>query len=1291
MHSDNPFTLSNAAAFLALLLLAFGAVAPLPAMAQVVTQVPTPLTVEAGFAQAAVAVDAAALGTLQAGDTFETGVLDGLTATVDAREDRPGGFTLFATPDADPLGHVVVTVEDGYTYLIASAHGRQVRVEPVPGRDALYRASEALETETLGCLPDTSGTASATGFEPQGTPAAAVTVDILYAATREFAQEKGSRLGSFFQQQLDEANAALRKSQVDHRFRLAGVVESSASESGKIKTDYSHLADASDGWADDVLQALRAKGADAAHLYVSSGDDYCGMAGLYDARNPIAVTKGSSGCMSKFTGTHELGHTMGLSHEKEESSSGVLPYSHGFASPGGAFRTLMAYGVACGESPNTSCPRTLAFASPDLRVNGVTAGDRNVADAARALRELTPRVAGYAQPTPQSGTLYVKSIAAQPTTVAAGGDVRIDVEVCGNVGTTADIAYYVTDGQNLFTQIGDDRSASLDDDCDGENMTYAADLAPGTYQILARVDPDHRLPDDDRGDNLKSVTITVTGVQVTEDLSVGFVTVTPNEVKAGEEIVVSTEACGTSTTRTRLVYELVQSGGQVQELGDDRVGELAQNCDAEDQRITLGENVPAGTHQIRVRVDADNEVAETDENNNVATASLVVTSPATHADIYVSYVRLSASEISPGSSFKVETEVCGVAPKPSRLTYDLIGPDGVTRYIAQDLIKALRDECGTADHLVTIPENYTAGIYTVRVTANSDKAFVDTNPANDVKSAQVEVKAPTPDSNLWVERLSIVPSTVEQGGAFKVTAFVCGRADAPTLLRYTLLLDQGGTFQISETSISPVTQCREHSVNVTGAATQNLIPLGTHSLVVRANADASLRETTLTDNAATAPFTLVPANGNTVEVSLPTVKLSRGQSTTVALRVGSSPVDITAAELTLRYDALVISVTRVEAGSAAQGAVVVPNLSTPGEVRVALAATEPIKVPGDLLVLHVQAVGAGDTDLALTARLNNGVPFARTVTGHVEVADCPSICGDADENGVVGAADATRILQHVVGLASVVPCVGDVNGDGGIGATDAVDVLKKVVGLIPSLSCAAPEALAADPGPAAQYGAGSALRLTIPDTVGTVGDTLRLALRVSPGVFSSFELALYTDAEVAEVVGVQPGALIRAGLVVHRRAGDTTHVAFASATPVSGPGSLLLVDVVLRAPSTSSVRASGKVDGSQGALEVTQGRITAQVATPVATSPRLAAPDLRLSPNPSREHLVVEYRLDTLGPVDISVYDVLGRRVASVHEGHEAAGPHEVRARLDALPAGTYVVRLDANGEVITRLLVIVR
>jgi hypothetical protein len=84
------------------------------------------------------------------------------------------------------------------------------------------------------------------------------------------------------------------------------------------------------------------------------------------------------------------------------------------------------------------------------------------------------------------------------------------------------------------------------------------------------------------------------------------------------------------------------------------------------------------------------------------------------------------------------------------------------------------------------------------------------------------------------------------------------------------------------------------------------------------------------------------------------------------------------------------------------------------------------------------------------------------------------------------------------------------------------------------------------------------------------------------------------------------------------------------------------------------------------------------------------------SPNPFTERTRFAYTLPGGGHVRLCVYDVRGRRVATLVDRLERAGPHAVvwngsSSAGGALPPGIYFVRLDWNGQRGTRKLVLMK
>ncbi|HUV87952.1 MAG TPA: T9SS type A sorting domain-containing protein, partial [bacterium] len=82
-------------------------------------------------------------------------------------------------------------------------------------------------------------------------------------------------------------------------------------------------------------------------------------------------------------------------------------------------------------------------------------------------------------------------------------------------------------------------------------------------------------------------------------------------------------------------------------------------------------------------------------------------------------------------------------------------------------------------------------------------------------------------------------------------------------------------------------------------------------------------------------------------------------------------------------------------------------------------------------------------------------------------------------------------------------------------------------------------------------------------------------------------------------------------------------------------------------------------------------------------------------PNPARDDTVFKYTLPARAEVELVVYDLSGRRVATVAKDVREAGVYEERYGLmddggKPLPAGVYLYRLSAGADVATKKMVVV-
>lgn len=95
-------------------------------------------------------------------------------------------------------------------------------------------------------------------------------------------------------------------------------------------------------------------------------------------------------------------------------------------------------------------------------------------------------------------------------------------------------------------------------------------------------------------------------------------------------------------------------------------------------------------------------------------------------------------------------------------------------------------------------------------------------------------------------------------------------------------------------------------------------------------------------------------------------------------------------------------------------------------------------------------------------------------------------------------------------------------------------------------------------------------------------------------------------------------------------------------------------------------------------------------------APPAVATRVQAAPNPFEESTAIRFSLDRDQPVELEIYDLNGRRVASLHHGSMNAGPHSIDwdgRDLDGRPAapGIYLYRLKTESQVESSHLVLMK
>ncbi len=301
---------------------------------------------------------------------------------------------------------------------------------------------------TRACAPaalrDWLATIEFTG-RPCGDEPVTVDVAVVYTPAAREAAGGTAAIETLIDLMVAETNQAYAASGVRHRVALAGRAEVHYAEDGDSGVDLARLADPSDGHMDEAHTLRDQVGADLVHLIVDTDKANVGGIAYLVGAFGLTVHLGGGG-----TFAHELGHNLGLEHDRwqvHHNEGGARTYpAHGYvnqrafaagAPPSSRWRTVMAYGVQCGDA-DIFCSRLLRFSNPRQRYEGDplgvpyaagagATGVAGAADAAAVLDATGPAVALWRDRVARSNRPPVVVGALPDVALGLGGVSEVDV------------------------------------------------------------------------------------------------------------------------------------------------------------------------------------------------------------------------------------------------------------------------------------------------------------------------------------------------------------------------------------------------------------------------------------------------------------------------------------------------------------------------------------------------------------------------------------------------------------------------------------------------------------------------------------------------------------------------------------------------------------------------------------------------------------------------------------------------------------------------------------------------
>ncbi|MCJ7811703.1 FG-GAP-like repeat-containing protein, partial [bacterium] len=226
---------------------------------------------------------------------------------------------------------------------------------------------------------------------------------------------------------------------------------------------------------------------------------------------------------------------------------------------------------------------------------------------------------------------------------------------------------------------------------------------------------------------------------------------------------------------------------------------------------------------------------------------------------------------------------------------------------------------------------------------------------------------------------------------------------------------------------------------------------------------------TLTNLPADQILTITEDPGNIFVVGLPEIYTPAASDVTIPLFVRSA-VDIIAANVTIRYNPVILSLNSITKTPFTKNFSLQTNTSTPGEITIGLAAASFLNGDGDLVNIEFSTIGSAGAisyldivtvtfnegtsvavvdDGRLTIQEGTGYDISGTVTYWIGDQGIPGVDLDLSGSGVASATTTElgdyELLSIPVGDYTLLPSKND--GINGISEFDAARVLQNVVGL----------------------------------------------------------------------------------------------------------------------------------------------------------------------------------------------------------------------------------------------------
>ena len=402
--------------------------------------------------------------------------------------------------------------------------------------------------------------------------------------------------------------------------------------------------------------------------------------------------------------------------------------------------------------------------------------------------------------------------------------------------------------------------------CTRSYTIAAGQLSAGSHSIQIKADASFSISESDENNNVATRTLSVTAAK--PDLAFTSMSLSKSSATTAEAVTINFTVKNKGNGASNATKAAVYDGST--KLGVFQLDALGAGKSKTYSYTVAAGKLSAGTHNLKVKLDASATIQESNENNNEATRTLTVT--AGLPDLAFNGMTLSKSSVTTSEAFTVSFTVKNNGKSASKATRTALY-DGTTKLQVIDM--AALGAGKSATYSFNIPGGkLAAGTHNLKIMLDASSSVKESNENNNSATRTLTVTAGLPD--LAFNGMTLSKSSVTTSEAFTVSFTVKNNGKSASKATRTAIYDGNTKLQVIDMAALGAGKSATYSFNIPGGK----LAAGTHNLKIMLDASSSVKESNENNNSATRTLTVTGAAAGLPDLAFNGMTLSKSSVTT---------------------------------------------------------------------------------------------------------------------------------------------------------------------------------------------------------------------------------------------------------------------------------------------------------------------------------------------------------------------------------------------------------------------------